>query len=443
MDRGMPANLEAERLVLGSILLLHVDLNAISMTLSADDFSLEKHRRIYRRMLDLHSRGDSIDYGTVFNELEKHREAESCDGLTYLTDLTTGVPRILNLDSHVQIIQEKSTLRRTIGACQLFINRCLAEDGSSKDILADAEAVLAKLGEGRETHGHWLTPAEVIAKYPGGINAFFSPSRAGLGVATPWPSLTKSTCGLQKDDLVLVAARPSMGKSIVGMQLAYKAAQTGHGAAFFSLEMAKENLVSRLISGVALVDYQRLRSGNLSADERHRALLAASEIEGLPLRIDDTRARTIPAVSAALRKLRGLQSVRLVIIDHLQLMKSTGRAENRHHELSEISHALKHLAGDMAVTVVVLSQLNRECERERRRPQLSDLKETGSLEEDADLVFFIHRPERYDRDDPSLKGVTEFILAKQRNGPTGKLHMVFRPEYQRFDERAPEGTDED
>jgi replicative DNA helicase len=227
-----------------------------------------------------------------------------------------------------------------------------------------------------------------------------------------------------------------MGKSIVGMQLAYHAAKTGHGAAFFSLEMTKENLVSRLISAVALVDYQRLRSGNLNTDERHRALRAASEIEGLPLWIDDTRARTIPAVSAALRKLQARQPVSLVIIDHVQLMKSTGRAENRHHELSEISHALKHLAGDMAVTVVVLSQLNRECERERRRPQLSDLKETGSLEEDADVVLFIHRPERYSRDDPSLNGVAEFIVAKQRNGPAGKRNMVFRQEYQRFDERA-------
>jgi replicative DNA helicase len=225
-----------------------------------------------------------------------------------------------------------------------------------------------------------------------------------------------------------------MGKSIVGMQIAHHAAAHGDVAAVFSLEMTKESLIRRIISAVGSVDAQRLRSGKLDREERRRAAQAAEKIAELPLWIDDTRASTIPAVTSALRKLMAKRPVRLVVIDHLQLMKGAGRFESRHQELSEISHALKHLAGQFDVTVILLSQLNRECEKAGRRPQLSDLKETGSLEEDADVVLFIHRPEQYNRQDSTLRGQAEFILGKQRNGPTGKRDMVFQHGYQRFEE---------
>jgi len=439
-EKGLPANLESERMLLGFIELGYADLDAIEAVLSPDDFSLEKHRRIFARMQDLHRRGDSIDYVTLFNELKRQGEAESCDGLGYLTDLTNGLPQILNLDTHIRIIQEKSTLRRTIFACQHLMKRCLAEDGNSQELLADAEALLSKLAEKRQPHGQWLTPTEVITSFPGGVDAFMSPNRGGTGIPTPWPRLTSTLCGLQKGDLVLLAARPSMGKSVAAMQMAHYGAKHGHGGAFFSLEMTKEALVRRLISAIGKVDAQRLRSGMLNVEERGRALRAASEVEGLPLWIDDTRARTMPAITSALCKLRARHSVEVVFIDHLQLMKSTGRTESRHHELSEISHALKHLANELEVAVVLVSQLNRDCEREKRRPQLADLKETGSLEEDADVVVFIHRPEQYNRQDESLRGIAEFIIGKQRNGPTGKLPMCFVHEHQKFGEGAPGGT---
>lgn len=358
-------------------------------------------------------------------------------------DLTTGLPQFLKLDTHIRILQEKSTLRRTIAACEHLKNRCLLEDGNAQDILAEAEAVLGKLGDGHQQHGTWLTPAEVISSFPGGVNAFMSPNRGGSGVPAPWPALTATLCGLQKGELVLIAARPSMGKSVAAMQSAHHAAKRGHGVAFFSLEMTKEALVRRLISAIGNVDAQRLRSGMLNAEERGRALRAATEIDGLPLWIDDTRARTLPAITSALRRLRTQQSVEVVFIDHLQLMKSIGRTESRHQELSEISHSLKHLAVEFGLTVLLLSQLNRECEREKRRPQLSDLRECGSLEEDGDVVLFIHRPEQYNRQDASLRGIAEFIIAKQRNGPTGKLPMSFLHAYQRFEERAPGGATEE
>jgi replicative DNA helicase len=234
-----------------------------------------------------------------------------------------------------------------------------------------------------------------------------------------------------------------MGKSIVGMQLAHHAAVNGVGAAVFSLEMSKDSLVRRLISAVGCVDAQRLRTGSLDKDERQRVAEAVGSIESLPLWIDDTRARTMPAITSALRKLIARHQIRLVVIDHLQLMTGLGRFENRHQELSGISHSLKHLAGQFDLTVVLLSQLNRECEKASRRPQLSDLKETGSLEEDADVVLFVHRPEQYNRQDQALRGKAEFIIGKQRNGPTGKRNMLFQHEYQRFVELvAPEGSDE-
>jgi replicative DNA helicase len=442
-ENGLPCNVDAERFVLGSILLDYNQFELIAGTLSDDDFALEKHRRIWRRINDLNSRGEPIDRVTVADELTKHNELESCDGLTYLVSLDDGMPQIPNLDGYVRIVQEKSTLRRTIFAAQGLINRCtLASDGA-EEILAEAEAMLSKLSEGRGKHGQWVNPGEVIKTYPGGLNAFIQPARGGIGVPTPWKSLDKATCGLHSGDLFLVAGRPSMGKSVVGMQIAYHAAMHGEDAAVFSLEMTKASLVRRLIAAVAPVDAQRLRIGCLDKEERARVAEAIGFIESLPLWIDDTRARTMPAVTSALRKLMARHPVRLVVIDHLQLMKGVGRFESRHQELSEISHALKHLAGQMGITVILLSQLNRECEKAARRPQLSDLKETGSLEEDADVVLFVHRPEQYNRQESALRGQAEFIVGKQRNGPTGKLAMLFQHEYQRFVEVTTEqGPDE-
>ncbi len=343
----------------------------------------------------------------------------------------------------MRIVQEKATLRRTIFAVQNLINRCMLASDGSEAILADAEAVLTRLADGRWKHGQWLNPGEVMQSYPGGLNAFLQPARGGIGVPTPWKGLDKAICGLQLGDLFLVAGRPSMGKSVVGMQIAHHAAKHGEGVAVFSLEMTKASLVQRLISAVGPVDAQRFRTGCLEKEERARVAEAARSIQALPLFIDDTRARTMPAITSALRKLMARNPVRLVVIDHLQLMKGVGRSESRHQELSEISHSLKHLAGQMGVTVILLSQLNRECEKAARRPQLSDLKETGSLEEDADVVLFVHRPEQYNRSETALRGQAEFIIGKQRNGPTGKRAMLFQHEYQQFVEVATEeGPDE-
>jgi replicative DNA helicase len=227
-----------------------------------------------------------------------------------------------------------------------------------------------------------------------------------------------------------------MGKSVIGMQQALTSASQEIGVAYVSLEMSKEALVRRLVAGISLVDAHRARSGFLNGDERRRMLEAAADLQTLPLFIDESRAHTPLAISTALRKLKAQKSVGLVIVDHLQLMKATGRPESRHQELSEICHGFKRLAGQMDCVVMVLSQLNRSCEQERRLPNLSDLKESGSIEEDADTVIFIHRPEMYRRDDASLRGKAELIVAKQRTGPTGKLAMTFLSGFQLFEEAS-------
>lgn len=432
MARGLPCNVDAERFVLGSILLDGEQYSLVAGALAAEDFSLEKHRRIFARMGDLHGRGEPIDRLTVYNELERHREAESCGALSYLASLDDGMPQIPHLDGYVRILQEKATLCRAIHAAQHLMNRCFEATDGAAEILADAETLLSKLADGQQRRGQWLNPGEVMTTYPGGMNAFMQPPRGGAGTPTPWPRITADLCGLHRGDLVLVAGRPSMGKSLIGMQLAHHTTVHGEGVAVFSLEMTKESLVRRLISAVGSIDSQRFRMGCLDREERRKVAQAAAQIESLPLFIDDTRARTMPAVTSALRKLIARHPIRLVILDHLQLMKGVGRFESRHHELSEISHSLKHLAGELDVTVVLLSQLNRECEKEGRQPRLADLKETGSLEEDADVVLFVHRPEQFRRNDPTLKGKAEFIIGKQRNGPTGKRNMLFQHEFQRF-----------
>jgi len=444
-DKGLPVNLEAERLVLGSILLDQQQYNLCAGVLSSEDFMLEKHRIIYRAITDLYEKGEKIDAVTVTEEIMRRNMLAACGGISYIVSLDDGLPSILNLDAYVRIVLEKSTLRKCIYACQQIASRCMMAEDGAQDILQDAETLLARVGEaGQQKHGKWLDAGQVMLNGPGGLQGFLMPEKGGTGIPTPWAPITESLCGLHPGDLFLVAGRPSMGKSIVAGQLAHKAAKEEYGTAIFSLEMSKESIVRRLVSAIARIDAQRLRVGCLNAEERQRAVRAANEIKGLPLWIDDSRARTMTAITAALRKLMARQKVRLLVIDHLQLMKgASGRNDERRSEaLGEISHHLKTLAGELDLTVILVSQPNRQCEIENRRPQLSDLKETGSLEEDADVVLFVHRPERYAKNHAreDLKGEAEFIIAKQRNGPTGLKNMVFLAGFQKFECRAQDRT---
>jgi replicative DNA helicase len=413
----LPANLDAERFVLGSILLNDDRYPDVAASLVAGDFSLEKHRRIFGRIAELYERGERIDRVTLAEELNRHGQLESVDGLSYLASLDDGLPEIVNLDSYVRIVKDKAMLRETIFVCQKTIDRCALASEPSSDILDTAAAILEQVrNRGDRTSAQWSSAGEVLEH---DIDSILFPAAGSSGIKTPWPRLTEMTGGWNPGDLVIVAGRPSMGKSVIALQQAHTSACLGVGVAYVSLEMSKESLVRRLVASISRVDSHRARSGCLDPEERQRMRDAASDLQTVPLFLDESHAHTPVALSAALRKLRTRNEIGLILVDHLQLMKITGRAESRHAELSEICHGFKRLAGQMGCVVMLLSQLNRSCENERRLPNLADLKESGSIEEDADVVIFIHRPEMYRRDDPNLRGKSELIVAKQRNGPTG------------------------
>ena len=437
-EKALPANLEAEKFVLGS-LLLDGALADNALALASEAFTVERNRHIFDAIRSLHQAGESIDQIAIHTELMKAGRHNGVLG--YLADLTEGIPEGASIDGHVRSLQEKALLRQAIFAAQHLMNRCFLADDSAGNILLDCQKTLDALSGSTKKTGEWVTPTEVVRNYPGGAHQFVSRKQGGVGIATPWAPLTEMLGGgLHAGDLFLVAGRPSMGKSLVGMQMAHHAAKDDHGAAVFSLEMSKESLTERLLCGITRTDNQKLRAGYLNATEKSRLMEAASDLEELPLWIDDTRARTIPAMVQALRRLCAKHPVEVVVVDHLQLMTSGGRKQQdrRNQELSEILHDFKHEAGRMNATFVVLSQLNRQCEIENRQPQLSDLKETGTAEEDADEVVFVHRPERYAKNHSreDLRGYAEFIVAKQRCGPVGLRPMVFLANWQRFDCRA-------
>jgi replicative DNA helicase len=438
LDKGLPSNVDAERFVLGSILLNDNLYIQAAGELEPDDFSLEKHRRIFTRMGELHERGERIDRVTVANELLRFNELESCDGLSYLVSLDDGLPQILNIDAYIRIVKDKAVLRRIIFASQHLMNRCLIGEEEPDEILAGAEETLLKLGESRVRAG-LASPRQVIDEYQGGLNAFLDPSKRVKGISTGFTKFDEKTSGLHAGDLFILAARPSMGKTALALNIAHHVAtKVKRTVAVFSLEMSKESLLTRMLCATARVDSQKFRAGYLNTDERKRLQAAASSLVEAPLFIDDTAGIHLMDIHAKLRRLKAEHGLGLVVVDYLQLMSGRGRFENRNQEISTISRGMKLLAKDLNVPMLVLSQLSRAPETRQgdHRPQLSDLRESGSIEQDADLVAFIFREEVYRPNDESLRGHAELILAKQRNGPVGKIELVFLHEFTKFENRA-------
>ncbi|MDQ6708336.1 MAG: replicative DNA helicase [Acidobacteriota bacterium] len=438
-DKGLPSNVDAERFVLGSVLLDDSAFIDVAGQLVAEDFCLEKHRRIYKRMCEIHERAERIDRVTLANELLRFNELESVDGLTYLVSLDDGLPKISNLASYVKIIRDKSILRRIITASQHLMNRCLLGEEEPDQILAGAEETLLRLGESRINEG-LLSPREVIENYQGGLNAFLDPSKRIKGISTGFTKFDEMTGGLHKGELVILAARPSMGKTALALNIAYHvAAKMNQAVAIFSLEMSNESLLTRMLCASAYVDSQRFRAGYLNSEERKKLQQAAHNLVEAPLFIDDTAGSNLMDMHAKLRRLQqGERKLGLVIVDYLQLMSGRGRFENRNQEISTISRGMKLLAKELDVPLLVLSQLSRAPETRQgdHRPQLSDLRESGSIEQDADLVAFIFREEVYKRDREDLRGIAELIIAKQRNGPVGKVDLVFLHALTKFENRA-------
>jgi replicative DNA helicase len=437
-EKGLPTNVDAEKFVLGSILLDDTLYVQAAGTLEPDDFSLEKHRRIFRRMGELQTRGEKIDRITVANELIRFNELDACDGLTYLVSLDDGLPQIPNLDSYIRIVKDKAVLRRIIFTAQHMMNRAMIGEEQPGDILAGAEESLLKLGDSQVKSG-LLNPGQILQGYDGGISAFLDPSKRIKGISTGFAKLDEMTGGLHGGDLCIIAARPSMGKTALALNIAqHVALKLKQTVAIFSLEMSQESLLTRMLCAAARVDSQRFRAGFLSQEERRKLNHSLHELVEAPLYIDDTSGVHLMDMHAKLRRLQQEHKIGLVIVDYLQLMTVPGRQENRNQEVSTLSRGMKLLAKELNVPMMVLSQLSRAVETRQgdHRPQLSDLRESGSIEQDADLVGFIFREEVYHREREDLRGLAELIVAKQRNGPVGTVNLVFLHAQTKFENRA-------
>ncbi|MGH9720419.1 MAG: replicative DNA helicase [Bryobacteraceae bacterium] len=438
LEKGLPANVDAERFVLGSILAVDSFFVQAAGVLDPEDFTLEKHRRIFLRMRDLHERNERIDRVTVANELMRHNQLEACDGVSYLVSLDDGLPQIPNIDSYIRILKDAGLLRKMIFAAQTVMDRCLKGDEDPSQILASAEETLLRLGDSQVKPG-MSTPAQIIENYEGGINAFLDPSKRIKGISTGFARLDEMTSGLHGGELIILAARPSMGKTALALNIGqHVATRLQKPVAVFSLEMSQESLLTRMLCATARVDSHRFRAGYLTAEERRRLQVALTGLAEAPLHIDDTAGANLMDIHAKLRRLQTEGKLGLVIVDYLQLMSGRGRFENRNQEVSFLSRGLKLLAKELNVPMLVLSQLSRAPETRQgdHRPQLSDLRESGSIEQDADLVAFIFREEVYKRDREDLRGMAELLIAKQRNGPVGKIDLVFLHHLTKFENRA-------
>jgi replicative DNA helicase len=439
----LPANVDAERSILGAILLDNLAFNQAAEHLRAEDFSLDSHRRIYSRMVDLAESSRPIDIITLMAELDRQKELPAVGDAAYISSLLDGVPDRPSIEHYVKIVRDKALLRGLIHASNTAIARAAEQSEAAEDILSDAEAAIFQLSDKRIGQG-FLGITEIVRGSFGTVDALLQRGQRITGLATHYPDLDEMTSGLQKSDLVILAARPSMGKTALAMNMAENAAiEDKKVVGIFSLEMSREALLLRLLCSRARVDSHKMRTGSLWRDDMQKVVRAMEELASSHIYIDDTPGISMSEMRAKARRLQQTAgSLDLVVVDYLQLMSGGGkRYENRTQEVSAVSRGLKALAKELRVPVVALSQLSRAPESRGgdHRPQLADLRESGSIEQDADLVMFIFREEVYKPDDPDLQGRAEIIIGKQRNGPTGRIHLAFLKNSTRFESLAEGG----
>jgi replicative DNA helicase len=444
-DRTPPFSLEAETAVLGGMLIDREGVTRAVEHLNESMFYREANRRLYRAMIRLYERGDVIDIITVSEELKKTAEVDAAGGFEYLAALVDAVPTAANLEYHARIVRDKALLRRLVEQASQII-RDVYDQGerSVEQLLDDAEARIFRVAESHSRVGFvWIK--EILWSAFERIEKLQESAGGITGVPSGFPDLDRMTTGFQKGDLVIVAARPSMGKTSWVLNVA-ATASIGHSvpSAIFSLEMSSGQLVQRLLCAEGRIDAQRLRRGRLGQEEHQRLAAAAGHLNTAPIWIDDQPGTNVLEIRAKARRLQSElradgKDLGMVVVDYLQLMSGAGRSESRVQEVSEISRGLKALARELDVPVIALSQLSRGPEqRTDKRPMLSDLRESGSIEQDADLVMFLYRPEYYAPPEKreELEGKAELIVGKQRNGPTGVVELFFQKTYTRFDSVA-------
>jgi replicative DNA helicase len=433
-ERTLPHNLEAERSVLGAILVHNDAFNLAAQVIDSGDFYRDAHRRIFDRMVALNERHDAIDFVTLKEELARAGELDEVGGPAYVASLADGVPRATNVEYYARIVKEKSTLRNLIYAATKIVAHAYEAEQESDLILDEAESAIFAVADDR-LKGGFVAMRDLVKESFPKIEQLFEQKRLITGVPTGFVDVDEMTRGLQAGDLVIVAARPSMGKTSLVLNIAQYVASLGDRVVgFFSLEMSKESLFLRLLTSEAQIDGHRLMSGAIGGNDYHRISHALEKLNAMKLFIDDTASIGVLEMRAKARRLQAEHGLHLLIVDYIQLMTGRGRFENRTLELASISRSLKGLAKELNVPIVVLSQLSRAPEsRSDHRPQLSDLRESGALEQDADLVVMIYRDDVYNRDPNSPDaGTAELILAKQRNGPTGVVKLAFLREQTRF-----------
>ena len=443
LERPMPHHMEAERSILGAILLDNNTLNAAIEKLKPEDFFHDHHRRIYQQMITLGETQQAIDLVTLTDQLHRSGELEASGGPAYIAQLMDGVPHVTNVEHYARIVKEKSLLRALIHATHAIQQQALEAEDDADAILDRAESSIFQLAEDRVRTG-LVGVREVVRENFERISQIFNEGKRITGLSTGYHQLDNLTSGLQPSELLILAARPSMGKTALALNIAENVAVRGNKpVAIFSLEMSKESLLLRLLSSDAEIDSHKFRTGHLSREDGAKIPISLSRLAEAPLWIDDAGSATVVEMGAKLRRLKRDKGLSLVVVDYLQLVSARGRFGNRNEEVSSITRGLKGLAKELKVPVLVLSQLTRAPEREDRRPQLADLRESGAIEQDADVVMFIHRPNAFKPDEaPEERAKTELLIAKQRNGPTDRVHFVFRNAYTRFEEAAPDAWTE-
>ncbi|NHN32253.1 replicative DNA helicase [Paenibacillus agricola] len=432
LDRIPPQNLEAEQAVLGAILLDSDSLVTAVERISADDFYRTSHQRIFESMLELADEEEPIDLITLTSKLQNKQQLEEIGGIKYLSELASAVPTAANIDYYAEIVEEKSMLRRLIRAATSIVTDGYASTDDVGELLGEAEKKILEISQRRSTTG-FVAIRDVLMEVFDKVEYLYNNKGGTTGIRSGFQDLDKMTSGFQRSDLIIVAARPSVGKTAFALNIAQNVGvREKETVAIFSLEMGAPQLVQRMICAEANVDATRMRTGLLEAEDWEKMTMAIGSLSEANIYIDDSPSVTVADIRARCRRLKQERGLGMILIDYLQLIHGRGKGDNRQQEVSEISRTLKQIARELDVPVIALSQLSRGVEqRQDKRPMMSDLRESGSIEQDADIVAFLYRDDYYDKESEK-KNIIEIIIAKQRNGPVGTVELAFLKNFNKF-----------
>ncbi len=431
-----PQNLEAEMAVLGSMLIDEEAISVAAESLDRDLFYKDSHRKVFEAIIGLYNSSKAVDLITLTDELKRKGNLEEVGGASFLTALANSVPTAANINHYVSIVKEKGILRTLINNSTKVISLCYESDGNVNEVVDSAEQLVFDVSD-RRIHGSYQHLKELIKDGIEKIDLLYQKKAHVTGIPTGYVDFDIQTAGLQPSDLIIVAGRPSMGKSAFALGIIEHAGVVAKiPVAIFSLEMSKEQLVQRMLCAHAKVDAHKVRTGYLATSDWPRLTAAAGKLSDSPIYVDDTPAISVMELRAKARRMKMHHDIQLIVLDYMQLMRGAMNSESRQQEISEISRSLKALARELNVPIVAISQLSRAVEaREHHRPQLSDLRESGAIEQDADVVALILREEYYNPT-PDNEGIAEINIAKQRNGPVGTVKLAFIKEYTRFENIA-------